>query len=225
MTVELVILQGHVGTNKGLQSNGSREYCQLSLATEYLGEKRWHELVAFGALAKVAANYAEKGREIAVVGRTAKVGSSSRPRTQIVIDEIHLDTMALTIIRGRVGYNEGLINPGPKQLCKISVAVNKHSGEGPEWYRVALFGKTAEIAARYAEKGRTVTVIGKMNTRTYTRHGEKHYSTELVAKNLMLGRKPRGSAHPPQVKKAASDDIFGLNESPAKRPVADVFVF
>ena len=40
--------------------------------------------------------------------------------------------------------------------------------ERTEWHRVSLFGKLAEVAAQYTDKGSKVYVEGKLETRKYT---------------------------------------------------------
>jgi single-strand DNA-binding protein len=60
-----------------------------------------------------------------------------------------------------------------------------------QWHRVVAWGKTAEIAERYLEKGKEVAVEGKLITRTYNdKQGNKRYITEVqVGEMLLLGAK------------------------------------
>src|SRR5690242_10441574 len=60
-------------------------------------------------------------------------------------------------------------------VCNLSVATSEQwkdkSGgkqERTEWHRVTLFGKSAEIAAEYLAKGRSVYIEGRIQTRKYT---------------------------------------------------------
>ena len=53
--------------------------------------------------------------------------------------------------------------------------------ERTEWHRVSLFGKLAELAAQYTDKGSKVYVEGKLETRKYTdKDGIEKYSTNIV---------------------------------------------
>lgn len=52
--------------------------------------------------------------------------------------------------------------------------------EKTEWHRVVLFGKVAEIAGQYLNKGSQVYIEGKLQTREWEKDGVKRYSTEVV---------------------------------------------
>ena len=50
-----------------------------------------------------------------------------------------------------------------------------------EWHRVSLFGKVAEIAGQYLDKGSKVYVEGKLQTRKWQdQSGQDRYTTEVV---------------------------------------------
>lgn len=75
---------------------------------------------------------------------------------------------------------------------------DKASGEmkeATEWHRVSMFGKVAEIAAKYLRKGSTVYIEGKLQTRKWTdQSGVEKYSTEIRADQMqMLGGRASGS--------------------------------
>ena len=74
-------------------------------------------------------------------------------------------------------------------IANISVATSdswtdKDTGqkqERTEWHRVSMFGKLAEIANQYTDKGSKVYVEGKLETRKYTDNaGVEKYSTSIV---------------------------------------------
>ena len=53
--------------------------------------------------------------------------------------------------------------------------------ERTEWHRVSLFGKLAEIAGQYLDKGSKVYVEGKLQTRKWQdQNGQDRYTTEVV---------------------------------------------
>ncbi len=53
--------------------------------------------------------------------------------------------------------------------------------EKTEWHRVSLFGKLAEIAGQYLDKGSKVYVEGKLQTRKWQdQSGQDRYTTEVV---------------------------------------------
>ena len=74
-------------------------------------------------------------------------------------------------------------------VTNLSVATSdswtdKNTGEKQErteWHRVSLFGKLAEVAAQYTDKGSKVYVEGKLQTTKYTDNaGIEKYSTSVV---------------------------------------------
>ncbi len=53
--------------------------------------------------------------------------------------------------------------------------------EKTEWHRVVIFGKLAEIAAEYLQKGTQVYIEGQLQTRKWQdNQGQNRYSTEVV---------------------------------------------
>lgn len=55
-----------------------------------------------------------------------------------------------------------------------------------EWHRVVAWQRLAEICGEYLKKGKTVYIEGKLQTRSWEQNGEKKYSTEIVAQDLVL---------------------------------------
>lgn len=73
-------------------------------------------------------------------------------------------------------------------ICKLSVAVTERVKDGDawkdatEWMRVTVFGKTAENAGQYLQKGRQIYVEGRLKTEKYKdKDGVEKTSTEVVA--------------------------------------------
>ena len=60
-----------------------------------------------------------------------------------------------------------------------------------QWHRVIAWGKVAEIAEKYLDKGKEVAIEGKLINRSYTdKAGNKKYITEVqVSELLLLGAK------------------------------------
>ena len=75
--------------------------------------------------------------------------------------------------------------------------------ESTEWHRVSLFGKLAEIAGQYLDKGSKVYVEGKLQTRKYTdKEGIERWTTDIVVSGFngtlqMLDRRNDASASTP----------------------------
>lgn len=62
-----------------------------------------------------------------------------------------------------------------------------------QWHNVVIWGKLADVAAKYLKKGSQVAVEGKLVHRAYeTGKGEKKYYTEVNVNDMvMLGSKPQ----------------------------------
>ena len=84
-------------------------------------------------------------------------------------------------------------------VANLSIATteswkDKESGENrdkTEWHRVVFFGSLAEIAEKYLDKGSSVYVEGKIQTRKWQdKDGNDRYTTEVLGNQLtMLGSK------------------------------------
>ena len=82
-------------------------------------------------------------------------------------------------------------------VANLSIATteswkDKESGENrdkTEWHRVVFFGNLAEIAEKYLDKGSSVYVEGKIQTRKWQdKDGNDRYTTEVLGNQLtMLG--------------------------------------
>jgi single-strand DNA-binding protein len=76
---------------------------------------------------------------------------------------------------------------GGSAVCNLSIAVGERVKKGEtweehtEWVRVVCFGKTAENAGQFLQKGRQVYVEGRLRQREYEKDGVKQRSTEVVA--------------------------------------------
>ncbi|WP_435187520.1 single-stranded DNA-binding protein [Pseudothioglobus sp. nBUS_23] len=97
--------------------------------------------------------------------------------------------------------------------------------ERTEWHRVSLFGKVAEIAGQYLDKGSKVYVEGKLQTRKWQdQNGQDRYTTEVVISGYsgtlqMLDR--RDDMNSNAVSQQAQPQAQNSNQpAPAITPVA-----
>ena len=59
--------------------------------------------------------------------------------------------------------------------------------ERTEWHRIVLWGRQAEIAQQYLQKGRLVYVEGRIETRKWQdQNGQDRYSTEVRAMDFQM---------------------------------------
>lgn len=66
---------------------------------------------------------------------------------------------------------------------------DKTSGERQErteWHRIVVFGKQAEICGKYLSKGSSIYIEGRLQTRSWEKDGQTHYTTEVVASNFQF---------------------------------------
>ena len=100
------------------------------------------------------------------------------------------------IILGNVGRDpEVRVTSDGGSVTNISVACTEkykdkqgEQKEITEWINVVFFGKLAEIAGKYINKGSQVYVEGKLKTDKYTDKttGVEKYSTKVIASNMQL---------------------------------------
>jgi single-strand DNA-binding protein len=59
--------------------------------------------------------------------------------------------------------------------------------ERTEWHRLVCYGKTAELAAEYLQKGSMVFFSGRLQYRKWDdKEGQEHYSTEIVVQTMQF---------------------------------------
>jgi single-strand DNA-binding protein len=100
-----------------------------------------------------------------------------------------------------------------RKLAKFSVATNEtyRNAKGEkvtetQWHNVIAWGKLAEIAEKYLDKGSEVAVEGKLINRSYTdKEGVKKYFTEIeINELLMLGEPIAGRKKAPAAKQESA---------------------
>ena len=116
--------------------------------------------------------------------------------------------------------------PSGDAVTNISMATNEQwkdkAGElqkRTEWHRVVFFGKLAEVASQYLEKGNPVYIEGHLRTRRWTDKNEiERFTTEIVADRIQLlnssnGRPPQPPVEGQPVKPAAkASDGLALDD-------------
>lgn len=113
--------------------------------------------------------------------------------------------MNLIILSGRTTRDvETKELNGGKKVANFTLAVDRRTGDGKvtDFFECKAWGKTADVLAKYAPKGKLISVTGEMQTRAYEdREGNKRKAYEVsVEKVELLGGKPEAdsSAEPPK---------------------------
>ena len=124
------------------------------------------------------------------------------------------------IIVGTVGKPlEMKYTGGGSAVVNCTVATNekwkdKTTGEDKElveWHRIVMFGKLAEIAHQYLNKGSQAYFEGRIQTRKWQdKSGQDRYSTEIVCNQMqMLGSKNDDTDHRKPDTPPATDNQTG----------------
>ncbi len=86
----------------------------------------------------------------------------------------------------------------PTAIANFSLAVNKRfkrDGEpDADFINCVTFGKNADFTQKYFKKGQQVSVIGRLQTRSYDdQQGQKRYVTEVVVEEQFFADSKRDS--------------------------------
>jgi len=129
------------------------------------------------------------------------------------------------ILVGHLGQDPDIrYTPDGTPVAVMSVATsqtwrdksNGEKRERTEWSRVVAWRKLAEICGEYLAKGRQVYVEGRMQTRSWEKDGQTHYTTEVIANEVQF----LGSAKSNQDKRRDPTDYpeasGGYPDAPAR---------
>lgn len=103
--------------------------------------------------------------------------------------------MNKVIVAGSLGADAELRHTqAGASVANFRVAVNEswfdkaanERKERCEWVAVVYWGKGAEAIAEYLVKGKDVIVEGRLQTRSWEKDGQKRYTTEVNASNVIL---------------------------------------
>ncbi|MBU6283441.1 single-stranded DNA-binding protein [bacterium] len=96
------------------------------------------------------------------------------------------------ILVGRLGADPEVRFTGAgRAVCNFRIATDSvwkdrdgNRQKRTEWHKIVVFGPQGETCGKYLAKGREVYVEGELQTRSYEKEGQKHYSTEIVAQTV-----------------------------------------
>jgi single-strand DNA-binding protein len=109
------------------------------------------------------------------------------------------------LLLGNLGADPELrVTAGGQAVLKLRLATNESyvdknnvRQERTEWHRVTVWGRRAEALGKFLQKGDSLFVEGRLQTSSYEKNGEKRYSTDIVASNIILsGGRARGEGAP-----------------------------
>lgn len=89
--------------------------------------------------------------------------------------------------------------PSGQEVATLRLATSRiwndrNSGErkeNTEFHTIVVWGRLAQIANQYLNKGALAMIEGRLQTRSWEgQDGVRRYRTEIIAENLQLGPKP-----------------------------------
>jgi len=104
------------------------------------------------------------------------------------------------LLLGNLGADPELrVTPGGQAVLKLRLATTESyldrsntRQERTEWHRITIWGKRGEALAKILTKGDRIFIEGRIQTSSYEKNGEKRYSTDIIANNVILAGGRRG---------------------------------
>ncbi len=114
------------------------------------------------------------------------------------------------VLTGRITAEPELKTSGEKEFMNFSLAVNRYGKDAAaDFFKVVVFGKTAEFISKYIHKGDLLLIEGRLSTSSWVdNNGVKKYSTDILSNSVMLmRRKNENSQSEKNVQDKDSDEI------------------
>jgi single-strand DNA-binding protein len=104
------------------------------------------------------------------------------------------DGLNRVMLIGNLGADPELrVTPGGQAVLKLRLATNESwldknnvRQERVEWHRVTVWGRRGEALAKFLRKSDKLFIEGRIQTSSYEKNGEKRYSTEIIATNVIM---------------------------------------
>ena len=119
---------------------------------------------------------------------------------------------------GRLGSDPELKDVGNTQVATFGMATDRRVKKDgnwekeTDWHRIVAWGKTAEAAEKYLNKGDVAFIEGRVSYREWkNREGEKRKTTEIVANEIKF--LPSGKGGGKSNSRGGGDD-FGDDDIP-----------
>ena len=115
---------------------------------------------------------------------------------------------------------------GGMTIANLSLATNESRKKGDtwekytEWHKVVVFGKLAENVGKFCEKGKTIGIVGRIQTEKWQdKEGKDRWTTKIIADEVQfLGGKSEDGGN-----RSGGNDAGGGNNGAA--PDADDIPF
>lgn len=108
---------------------------------------------------------------------------------------------------------------GGTAVCNFAVATSRGVKKNEQWENIATFhnivvwGKLAEQLGKSLHKGMKVTVLGRIDNRSWEKDGVKKYRTEIVADSVIYDQRKDQDEHleepPTDAETSNVEDVSG----------------
>ncbi len=126
-----------------------------------------------------------------------------------------------------VRYSQGA---EPIAVARYNLAVNRRfkRKDEPEadFIPCVAFGKAGEFAEKYFKKGQLVSIVGRLQVRSWDKDGERRWTTEVIVEEQYFAesKKENGESKPAELSRPAAAQEkpakqMGLADSPGFYPI------
>ena len=112
-----------------------------------------------------------------------------------------MSSVAKALVIGNIGADADLrYMPNGNPVTSFTVCANQRRGSGenrtdhPQWFKVNLFGKSAEAISPYLTKGTLIHTEGRLNPELWKdRNGEIQLTMNINTNEVTLLKRPKAS--------------------------------
>lgn len=110
------------------------------------------------------------------------------------------------------------VTNGGLSIARFSLAVDRrYSKEGEataDFISCVSFGKTAEFIEKYFSKGKKLALVGRIQTGSYEKDGQKVYTTDVVVESVeFVESKADSNASAPAKEATGNEDFMNIPDN------------
>ena len=109
--------------------------------------------------------------------------------------------MNKVILIGRLTARPDVRDTKNSVVANFTLAVDRRFSredeQSADFLRCVCFGKTAEFAEKYLEKGTKIAVVGRIQTGSYEdKYGERRYTTDIIVEEIEFAESKKKDLEP-----------------------------
>ena len=87
---------------------------------------------------------------------------------------------------GRMAYDPVVKNTGSTTVAHFTVAVERTSDHNILYDHISCtaFGKTADLIEKYFQRGKPISISGRIQSGSYEENGKRIFTTEVIAERV-----------------------------------------